>query len=79
MATKTKSKTSAKKTTTKRKATARKKPAAVVIVEAAEGGGFIWRALDADGKEVEVMNGVSRSRHFARRAGSTAYPHLPVQ
>jgi hypothetical protein len=76
MATKTKT---SPKSSTKKKAAARKKPAAVLVVEAVDGGGFVWRALDADGKEVEIMNGVSRSRHYARRAGATAYPHLPVQ
>jgi len=73
MATKPKTKSS-----TKKKAAARKKPAAILVVESVDGG-FVWRALDADGKEVEIMNGVSRSRHYARRAGATAYPHLPVQ
>lgn len=75
MATKPKTKTAS---STKKKAAARKKPAVLVVVEPVDGG-FIWRALDPDGKEVEVMDGVSRSRHYARRAGAIAYPHLPVQ
>lgn len=71
-----KSSSAAKKTTSRAKA----KPVPTAVhVTADPDGGFIYRVLDADGKEIEQGGKGSRNRMYARKVAQAAYPDIPVE